>query len=64
MLGVSSEMGEFFKRISTIESDYSKALGKLCKGFAQKKLIANPHLDGYVCQRLKAGVTEALLILQ
>lgn len=48
VLKVNTEMANFFKKLSIIETDYAKLLLKLSKGFGQKKLLSNPHLDGTV----------------
>jgi len=48
VLKVSTEMANFFKKLSIIEAEYAKVLLKISKSFGQKKLISNPHLDGTV----------------
>ncbi|KAF2070200.1 hypothetical protein CYY_008476 [Polysphondylium violaceum] len=58
VLKCNQEMSNFFKKLSTLESDYSKALLKLVKSTGQKKLIANPFLDGSSKSSWNTTLTE------
>jgi hypothetical protein len=40
-------MASFFKKLAIIEADHAKLLVKLSANYGTKKLLANPHIDGY-----------------
>lgn len=46
-LKVSNDMATFFKKLAIIEADHAKLLVKLSANYGTKKLLANPHIDGY-----------------
>eukprot|EP01132_Coremiostelium_polycephalum_P001301 gene1301-1643_t len=58
VLKCNLEMSNFFKKLSILESDYSKALLKLVKSTGQKKLISNPFLDGSLKESWKVTLQE------
>ncbi|EFA85233.1 hypothetical protein PPL_02233 [Heterostelium album PN500] len=62
VLKCNQEMSNFFRKLSTLESDYSKALLKLVKSTGQKKLISNPFLDGSLKEswRITLGELESI----
>ncbi|KAM9951575.1 hypothetical protein ACTFIT_002256 [Dictyostelium discoideum] len=58
VLKCNQEMSNFFKKLSVLEADYSKALLKLVKSTGQKKLISNPFLDGSLKESWKISLNE------
>ncbi|EGC34954.1 hypothetical protein DICPUDRAFT_152774 [Dictyostelium purpureum] len=58
VLKCNLEMSNFFKKLSLLEAEYSKALLKLVKSTGQKKLISNPFLDGSLKESWKVSLTE------
>eukprot|EP01133_Synstelium_polycarpum_P005759 gene5759-6667_t len=58
VLKCNQEMANFFRKLATLESDYSKALLKLVKSTGQKKLILNPFLDGSLKECWKTTLLE------
>ncbi|KAK5574724.1 hypothetical protein RB653_009977 [Dictyostelium firmibasis] len=62
VLKCNQEMSNFFKKLSVLEADYSKALLKLVKSTGQKKLISNPFLDGSLKESWKISLNELELV--
>ncbi|EGG18446.1 hypothetical protein DFA_03940 [Cavenderia fasciculata] len=58
VLNCNKEMANFYKKLSILEADYSKALLKLVKSTGQKKLISNQFLDGSLKEAWKSSLTE------
>ncbi|KYR00589.1 hypothetical protein DLAC_02608 [Tieghemostelium lacteum] len=57
VLKCNQEMGNFFKKLSILESDYHKALVKLVKS-GKKKILENTFIDGSIKESWRVTLTE------
>ncbi|GAM21883.1 hypothetical protein SAMD00019534_050580, partial [Acytostelium subglobosum LB1] len=58
VLKCNLEMSNFFKKLSALEAEYSKAMLKLVKSTGQKKLMSNPFLDGSLKEAWRISLNE------